>query len=120
MTSVKAFRGRHQEPTLVRIELLCRRLDKDGSYLVIELKADEMRRDAIAQVLGYVGWLREHHRVEDVTGLVIGLGAHTQVPWVLKTVPDLVRKADWRDFPLPPELPEALGLARRGPFAGAR
>jgi hypothetical protein len=34
------------------------RRDQQSSYVAIELKADEVKRDAIAQVLGYVGRLR--------------------------------------------------------------
>ncbi len=95
------------------IDLLCRRAGQPNRYLVIELKAEEIRRDAVAQVLGYVGWLRTRPGVDDATALIIGLNLHIQVPWVLKTVPDgLVQVTDWSELDVPDELARDLGLRR--------
>ena len=94
------------------IDLLCRRTDHKANYVVVELKVDdEIRRDAVAQVLGYVGWLRSRPEVKDATGLIIGLNPHKQVPWVLDMLPEgLVRFAHWDELGLPDELALDLGL----------
>lgn len=91
------------------IDLLCRRLDRKDSYVVIELKAAEVRRDAIAQALGYVGWLRTHIAGSDVSAIVIGIGEHIQVPWVIEAV-DGIARLDWSDFDLPGDLRDELGV----------
>jgi len=61
------------------IDLLCRRAGQDGDFVVVELKAEEIRREAVAQALGYVGWLRSQPGVRTVTALIIGLDLHPQV-----------------------------------------
>ena len=91
------------------MDLLCRRLDRRDSWVVVELKADELKRDAIAQVLGYMAWLRDRAGTDDVSGIVIGLDAHVQVRWVLDAVDD-VATLHWADFGLPDELGDELGL----------
>jgi hypothetical protein len=93
------------------IDLLCLRNDQQSSYVAVEIKADEVKRDAVAQVLGYVGWLRSRPEVERATGLVIGLEQHIQVPWVLGVLPrGVVRVAHWSELDLPVDLAEDLGL----------
>jgi len=90
-------------------DLLCRRRDRANAWVVIELKADDVRRDAIAQTLGYVAWFRDHLGTDDVTGIIIGLDEHVQVPWVLQAVEGL-DVLHWVDFDLPPELRKELGI----------
>lgn len=93
------------------IDLLCLRNDQPSSYVAVELKADEVKRDAIAQIVGYVGWLRSRPEVEHAIGLVIGLEQHIQVPWVLGVLPrGVVRVAHWSELGLPVDLAEDLGL----------
>jgi hypothetical protein len=97
------------------IDLLCHRNDKPSSYVAVELKAEEVKRDAIAQVLGYVGWLRSRPEVDHATGLIIGLDQHMQVPWVLNVLPrGLVRVAHWSELDVPDELADKLGLNAHG------
>ena len=92
------------------MDLLCRRTGgTNNSYVVVELKADALRRDAVAQILGYIGWLRDQPNVDEVIGIVIGIDAHIQVPWVLKAT-ELVEHLDWSQFDLPAELRDELGL----------
>lgn len=93
------------------IDLLCRRADQPRRHLVVELKVEEIKRDAVAQVLGYVGWLRAQPGVDHATALIIGLERHVQVPWVLETLPEgLVQTAHWDKFDLPDDLAGELGL----------
>jgi len=92
------------------IDVLIRRTDEQRSYVVLELKAAEVKRDAIAQALGYVGWLTNQRKVRKASCAVIGLDEHTQVPWVRRTLPaDLVSVHHWDDVPLPVELRQLLG-----------
>ena len=90
------------------IDMLLRRPDRRGELVVLELKADFVKRDAIAQALGYVGWLRQQHGVEQVSSIVIGLGVQSQVPWVLSMLGDEVVVHHWDALALPVELRELL------------
>ncbi len=86
------------------IDLLLQRPRRRGSLVVVELKADVVTRDAVAQALGYVGWLREQRGVEDVSSVVIGLGEQQQVPWVLSMLRDEVAIHHWDELDLPAEV----------------
>ncbi len=86
------------------IDLLLRRKSRKSELVVVELKVTEIKRDAIAQTLGYIGWMRSLPRVRTVSGIVIGLGLHPQVPYVLATVPNTVTLRHWKDIELPAEL----------------
>lgn len=90
------------------IDMLLRRPDRRGQLVVVELKADFVMRDAIAQALGYVGWLRHQHGIEQVSALVIGLGVQSQVPWVLSMLAGEVTVHHWDALALPVELREML------------
>jgi hypothetical protein len=45
--------------------------DRDGSLVVIELKADEARDSALTQVLGYIGALKDEEKRDDVRGVLV-------------------------------------------------
>lgn len=91
------------------MDLHCHVRGKRSHRVVIELKADIVRRDAIAQVLGYLGWLDSQPRVRSTVGLVIGLEQHPQVEYVLKRIDDPdVRLLNWAKIPLPTELAARL------------
>jgi hypothetical protein len=95
------------------IDLLYKYADRPDSFLAVELKAGEIKRDAVAQVLGYVGWLRNQPGVSNASALIIGLDPHLQVPWVLATLPDgLVQIANWDALDLPDGLARAISLRR--------
>jgi hypothetical protein len=94
-----------------RIDLLLEERTRPGHLVAVELKVDEVRREAVAQVLGYVGWLRQQPWVRDARGLILGNGAHRQVPFVLDVLDErLVQRVDWSDLPLPPEIRRELRL----------
>jgi hypothetical protein len=79
------------------LDPLLRRRDRHGDLIVIELKVDDVRRDAIAQALGYVGWLRAQPGVARVTAIVIGLEEQIQVPWVRSMLGDEIAVSHWDD-----------------------
>jgi hypothetical protein len=95
------------------LDLLLRRRDRHGNQLiVIELKADLVRRDAIAQTLGYVGWLRAQPRVTQVYAIVIGLEEQQQVPWIRSMLGDVIAVHHWDDVAaLPKHLRDLLDEA---------
>ncbi len=95
------------------LDLLLRRRDRRGnSLIVIELKADLIRRDAIAQALGYVGWLRAQPRVTQADAIVIGLEEQQQVRWVRSMLGDEIAVHHWDDVAgLPKHLRDLLDLA---------
>ena len=90
------------------IDMLLRWPDQPGCLVVVELKADVVKRDAIAQALGYVGWLRQQRKVQEVSSVVLGLGVQLQVPWVLSMLSDEVSVHDWDELTLPVELRDLL------------
>lgn len=83
------------------MDLLCRRTDRRDEYVVLELKVDEVRRDAVGQVLGYLGWLRQQSEVSQATGVLIGGWEHTQLPYALSEVDEKVQWITWDDVDLP-------------------
>lgn len=91
------------------IDLLLRRRGRRGhALIVIELKADLVRRDAIAQSLGYVGWLRAQRGVTDAHAIVIGLGEQAQVQWVRSMLGDEISVQHWDDVVGLPQYLRAL------------
>lgn len=94
------------------IDLLCQPRGKAKQRVAIELKAVEVDRDAVAQTLGYLGWLDQQTGVGSASGIVIGVGAHRQVEYVLDRVcDDQLHILNWAQLPLPPELAERLPMA---------
>ena len=53
-----------------RMDILAR--DREGNYVVIELKRDMASDEALGQLLRYVGWTRRHLAGDAVRGYVIG------------------------------------------------
>jgi hypothetical protein len=90
------------------IDMLLRRPGQRGRFVVVELKADDVNRDAVAQALGYVGWLRQQRTVKDASAAVIGLGVQSQVRWVLSMIGDEVAVHHWDEVALPAELRKLL------------
>ncbi|MDA0179319.1 PDDEXK nuclease domain-containing protein [Solirubrobacter phytolaccae] len=83
------------------IDILCHLKDEPRHYVVIELKAGEVRRDAVGQILGYVGWVRNAPDAIDVTGVLIGQSQHRQVPYALAEVVSRVRWISWDSIEFP-------------------
>jgi enoyl-CoA hydratase/carnithine racemase len=82
-----------------------------GTLRAAWLAHEHFRRDAVAQALGYIGWLRARPHVVAAHAVIIGLDQHRQVPWVLDTLDDgLVRVVHWADLGLPGQLAAELGV----------
>jgi RecB family endonuclease NucS len=66
-----------------RIDILAE--DREGSLVVIELKADEARDSALTQVLGYIGALKEEEGRDDVRGILVARGFSSRVLYAART-----------------------------------
>lgn len=69
------------------IDILAR--DKDGTVVVIEIKAVASKPEAVAQVLGYMGAIAEEDNLEKVRGYLIAADHPKKVVWASKAVPNL-------------------------------
>jgi hypothetical protein len=71
-----------------RIDLLCK--DLHDNWVVIELKADWARDDAVGQILGYMSWVRENlPNGDSVRGIIICKNTTGRVKGAIKWVPSL-------------------------------
>ncbi len=90
------------------MDVLCRRAGGRAEFVVLELKVDEVRRDAVGQILGYLGWLRRRREVSEATGVLIGGWQHPQVPYALDEVDAKVQWISWDTLDLPGDLRHLL------------
>ncbi|WP_332660711.1 endonuclease NucS domain-containing protein [Brevundimonas sp.] len=65
--------------------------DSEGDFVVIELKADIVRPQAVAQILAYMGCIAEEEGAA-VRGILIGSGHDSRVTFAAKAVPNLELK----------------------------
>lgn len=74
LVQYKDRNGRQFSTPIGSIDLLCR--DQNGTYVVIEIKADEADDCVFGQILRYIGWV--HRNLEDgqnnVRGIIIARG----------------------------------------------
>jgi hypothetical protein len=74
-----------------RIDLLCK--DFHDNWVVIELKADWAGDDAVGQILGYMGWVKEHlPNGTSVRGIIVCKNTTGRVKAAIKWVPNLSLK----------------------------
>ncbi len=63
--------GRQFSTPIGRIDLLCR--DRDGNYVVIEIKANEANDSVFGQILRYIGWVHRNlcSETNNVRGIIL-------------------------------------------------
>jgi hypothetical protein len=80
---------RTQDPSVGIIDFLC--TDKKGGFVVIETKRETPDRQAIGQVLGYMGWVRQRlcTKGQSVRGILIANEVSDQLKLAATVIPDL-------------------------------
>lgn len=68
-----------------RIDILGK--DKEGKYVVVELKRSLGTDSVIGQILGYMGWIRKHKKT-DVRGIIIVNEVSPRVEYALEMLKD--------------------------------
>jgi len=71
LAKYKGQEGRQFSTPIGRIDLLCR--DQDGSYIIIEIKADEANDPVFGQILRYIGWVHRNlcKKATNVRGIIL-------------------------------------------------
>lgn len=71
-----------------RLDFLCR--DAEGSWVVIELKADWVGDEAVGQILGYMSWAKDNlPNGSQVRGILVGKRTSGRVKAAIKLFPQL-------------------------------
>ena len=80
---------RTADPSVGILDFLC--TDSEGNYVVIETKKDVPDRQAVGQILGYMGWVKEKRCPDDrsVRGLLIAGDASDRLRMAVAAVPNL-------------------------------
>ena len=72
-----------------RIDLLCK--DKDGSYVVVELKKGRVGDVVVGQILRYIGWTEVNFKTNKVRGIIIVNEEDEKLDFALKPLKNLVQ-----------------------------
>jgi endonuclease len=78
--------GKERAVTSGRIDITAK--DNNGRIVVIELKAGEADRDAIGQILSYMGDLEDEYKTP-VMGILIARGFSTSAVTASRAIPNL-------------------------------
>lgn len=70
-----------------RIDLLAK--DKDGTIVVIELKAGKAKDNALGQLLGYMGCLSASRDQQNIRGILVASSFDTRVVYAAKALPNV-------------------------------
>lgn len=66
--------------------------DKDGTFVVVELKRDTAKREAIGQIVGYMGDVMEEEAVDKVRGILIADIFDKSCRGAVRVIPNLTLK----------------------------
>jgi len=70
-----------------RLDLLCK--DRDGQYVVVELKRSQGNDQVVGQILRYMGWALENYRTDKVRGIIIVGKKDQALSYAIKAVPNI-------------------------------
>jgi len=70
-----------------RLDLLCK--DRDGNYVVVELKRSQGNDQVVGQILRYMGWVHENYRTDRVRGIIIVGKKDKTLSYAIKAVPNI-------------------------------
>jgi hypothetical protein len=82
--------GRQLSTPAGRLDLLC--ADAAGNYVVVELKRMQGGDQVVGQILRYMGWVREHHKTENVRGIIIVGKKDTTLKYAVMAAPNVESK----------------------------
>ena len=84
--------GKEYSIDVGRIDILA--TDKNGDFVVIELKAGKAKDDSVGQLLGYIGYVREKiSKEKKVRGYIVANDFEDRVKYAVKNIPDVKLKA---------------------------
>ena len=85
-------KGKEYQIDVGRIDILAK--DKNGNYVVIELKAGKAKDDALGQILGYMGYISENlAKNKPVRGYIIANDFEERLKYAVKNIPNIKLKA---------------------------
>ena len=70
-----------------RLDLLCK--DRDGQYVVVELKRSQGTDQVVGQILRYMGWVHENYRTDKVRGIIIVAKKDQALSYAVKAVTNI-------------------------------
>lgn len=73
-----------------RLDLFC--TDREGNYVVVELKKTRGTDQVVGQVLRYMGWARSNFPDKKVRGIIVVERQDDTLRYALSVVPDIVAK----------------------------
>jgi hypothetical protein len=83
--------GRQYKIEFGIIDLLTK--DKNGNFVVIELKVGKATYGVIGQILSYIGWVRQNlSNNKEVRGIIIADDFHEKVKFAAQEIPNLLIK----------------------------
>ncbi|MCL4325670.1 MAG: endonuclease NucS [Candidatus Thermoplasmatota archaeon] len=89
--SKKGITGRQFSTDVGRMDILA--IDKDGNFLVIELKAGTARYSVIGQILGYISWVRQNiSQGRGVRGIIIADDFDKKLKYASSEIPNIFLK----------------------------
>ncbi|MDQ0286992.1 hypothetical protein J2Z49_002109 [Desulfofundulus luciae] len=89
--SEDSISGRQYRTDVGRIDILA--VDKEGGYLVIELKAGKASHSAAGQVLSYISWVRRNIAgSKNVRGIIIAEDFDRKLKYAVSEIPNISLK----------------------------
>jgi restriction system protein len=73
-----------------RLDLLCQ--DKEGNYVVVELKRHLGTDQVVGQILRYMGWVMENYRTDSVRGIIVVAKKDPLLSYAVAAVPNIQTK----------------------------
>ena len=70
-----------------RLDLLCK--DREGQYVVLELKRAQGTDQVVGQILRYMGWVKDHYRTDKFRGIIIVGSKDRALSFAIKATPNV-------------------------------
>ena len=70
-----------------RLDLLCK--DREGQYVVVELKRAQGTDQVVGQILRYMGWVKDHYHTDKFRGIIIVGSKDRALSYAIKAAPNV-------------------------------